>query len=103
MVVMTSSNPTNVLARLREDALPRQRVSTCSVCECGRNAHARCDPGVVGFELQTEPVVEDPQVSVPPASNRVRPDRLHLLRHHADIDLVATVVGEAIEADALVE
>jgi hypothetical protein len=89
--------------------MPRQRVfpaterRKCSVRKCDRHARTRCDPSVVGLKLQTEPVIEDPQISVPAAPDRVRPDHLHLLRHHADIDLVAAIIGEAIEADAVVE
>ena len=58
---------------------------------------------VVGLELQPELVVEDPQVSIAAAHDRLRHDRLHFLRHHADIGLVAAVVAEAIEAKAIVE
>ena len=71
--------------------------------ERGRDPSAGCDPLVVCHELQTELVVEDAQISVTAAHNRIRPDGLHLLRHHADIDLVAAVVAEAIESEAIVE
>jgi len=44
-----------------------------------------------------------PEGAVPAAADRIRHDDLHLLRHHADIGLVAAVVAEAIEAKAVVE
>src|SRR5215475_16218705 len=69
----------------------------------GRNPCARRQPLLVGLELDAEPVIEDPQIAVATAHDRVRHDRLHLLRHHADIGLVAAVVAEAIEAEAVVE
>src|SRR5271154_1911999 len=71
----------------------------------GRNRHprSRCQPFVVGLERQTDLVVENPQIAVSAAHDRSRHDSLHLLRHHADIELVAAVVGEAIEAKAVVE
>jgi len=37
------------------------------------------------------------------AHDRIGPDRLHFLRQHADIGLVAAVVDEAIEAQAVVK
>src|SRR5262245_13653155 len=69
----------------------------------GRNPCARRQPLLVGLELDAEPVIEDPQVAVAAAHDRFRHDALHLLRHHADIGLVAAVVAEAIEAEAVVE
>src|SRR6266545_1466377 len=45
----------------------------------------------------------DPQVAVRAADDRRRHDCLDLLRHHADIDLVAVLVGEAVEAEAVGE
>src|SRR5215510_4598722 len=69
----------------------------------GRDPRTRCDPLIVGLELEAEPIVEDAQVAVAPAHDCLRHDRLHLLRHHADIGLVAAVVAEAIEAEAVVE
>ena len=69
----------------------------------GWDPRAGCYPLVVCHELQTELVVEHAQISVTAALNRVRPDRLHFLRHHADIRLIAAVVAEAIEAQAVVE
>src|SRR5262245_50256439 len=69
----------------------------------GRNPCSGCDPSVVGFERHPKLVVEDSQVAVATTYDRIRPDRLHFLRHHADIGLVAAVVAEAIEAEAIVE
>ena len=70
-----------------------------------RNRHprSRCQPFVVGLERQTDFVVENPQIAVPATHHRCRHDGLHLLRHHADIEFLAAVVGEAIEAEAVVE
>src|SRR4029450_13849076 len=64
---------------------------------------ARCDPLLVGLELQAELVVEDLKIAVPAAHDRLRHDRLRFLRHHADIDLVAAVIAEAIEPKAVVQ
>src|SRR5262245_60539710 len=69
----------------------------------GRDPRTRCDPLIVGLELEAELIVEDAQVAVAPAHDCLRHDGLHLLRHHADIGLVAAVVAEAIEAEAVVE
>src|SRR5262245_6165645 len=69
----------------------------------GRDACARRDPLLVGLELHPKPLVEDPQVAIATAHDRVWHDGLHLLRHEADIGLVAAVVTEAIEAEAVVE
>src|SRR5262245_7736785 len=69
----------------------------------GRDPRTRCDPLIVGLELEAEPIVEDAQVAGAPAHDCLRHDGLHVLRHHADIGLVAAVVAEAIEAEAVVE
>src|SRR5450631_3164529 len=68
-----------------------------------RNPRARCDPVVVGLEGQAKLVVEDPQIAVPTADNRLRHDRLHFLRYDADIGFVAAIVAEAIEPEPVVE
>src|SRR5215212_12164334 len=62
----------------------------------------RC-PLVVGLELQVELVVGDPQIAVAAAQYRRGHDCLDLLRHHADIGLVAAVVAEAVEAEAIIK
>src|SRR5215218_4143034 len=64
---------------------------------------ARRGPLVVGLKLDAERVVRDPQVTIAPTHHRGRHDRLHFLRHHANVGLVAAVVGEAIEAEAIFE
>src|SRR5207237_10697850 len=48
-------------------------------------------------------IVEDPQIAVAAAHHRRGHDRLDFLRHHADIGLVAVIVAEAVEAEAVVE
>ena len=58
---------------------------------------------IVGLEDHAELVVEDPQIAVSIARNRVRHDGLHLLRDHPDIGFIAAVVIEAIEADTVVK
>src|SRR5947209_15460621 len=69
----------------------------------GRDMSARRGPLVVGLELQAELVVEDPQIAVAAAQYRRGHDCLDFLRHHADIGLVAAVVAEAVEAEAVIE
>ena len=64
---------------------------------------ARRDPPVVGLELQAELLVQDLKVAVPTAHDRLRHDRLHFLRHDADIGSVAAEITEAIEPKAVVE
>src|SRR6266849_5132268 len=64
---------------------------------------ARRDPLVVGLELQAELVVEDAQIAIAAAHHRRGHDCLDFLRHDADIDLVAVIVAEAVEAEAVVE
>src|SRR5215471_10479583 len=64
---------------------------------------ARCDPLVVSPELQAELVVEDLKVAVSAAHDRLRHDRLHFLRHDADIDSVTAVIAEAIETKAVLQ
>src|SRR5712671_642733 len=69
----------------------------------GWDMSARRGPLVVGLELHAELVVEDPQIPVAAAQYRRGHDCLDFLRHHADIGLVAAVVGEAVEAEAVIE
>jgi hypothetical protein len=57
----------------------------------------------VGLEFHAELVVENAEIAIAAAHDRIRPHPLHVLRHHADIGDVAAFVGEAIEADAVVE
>src|SRR5262247_3824239 len=58
---------------------------------------------LVGLKLDPELFIVDSQVAVAAAHNGARHDRLHLLRHHADIGPVAAVVAEAIITDAVAE
>src|SRR6185436_775655 len=62
---------------------------------------ARCDPLLVGLESKAELLVEDPQVSVATTSHRLRCNLLHLVRHDTDIGLLAVVVAETIEIQAI--
>src|SRR5215470_6494609 len=69
----------------------------------GLNPRTGRDPLLVRHELHADFVVEDAQISITAAHNSVRPDGLHFLRHYADIGLVAAVIAEAIESQAIVE
>src|SRR5215471_16080681 len=69
----------------------------------GRDPRTGSDPLVVRLELQAELVIEDPQIAVPAARNRLRHDDLHFLRHDADVGFAAAVIAEAIKAKAVVE
>src|ERR1700719_5317583 len=62
---------------------------------------ARGHPLVPGLEARAKPAVVDPQIAVTTPADRVRPYRLHLLGHHADIDLIAPIVLKAIQANAV--
>src|SRR6478735_5720081 len=68
----------------------------------GWNPCTGSNPLIVSLELQPELVVEDTQVAIVAPDDRVRRNDLHLLRHHADIGLVAAVVAETIEPEAIV-
>ena len=68
-----------------------------------RHLRARRNPLPVGLESHTDPVVVDPQVSVPAAHNGLRRDFLHFLRQYADIDLVRAIVGKPIKSDAVAQ
>src|SRR5262249_32208553 len=61
---------------------------------------ARTQPAFPGLERRPDPAVVDAEVAVGLPHDRVGPDRLHLLRQHADIDLIGPKILEAIEADA---
>src|SRR5437588_6103240 len=62
---------------------------------------ARGHPLVPGLEPRAKPAVVDAQIAVTTTADRIRPYRLHLLGHHADIDLIAPIVLKAIQADAV--
>src|SRR5260370_14523608 len=68
-----------------------------------RDPCARCNPVVIRLEGQAEPVVENRQIAIPITGDRLRHDCLNFLRHYANIGVVAAVVAEAIEAEAIVE
>jgi hypothetical protein len=57
----------------------------------------------VGLEPHADFVIEDAQVAVRTALDRIRPNNLHFLRHDADVRLVAAVIGKPVEAKAVVE
>lgn len=63
----------------------------------------RCDPLLVGLELQSKLWVVDQQISVAPALHRHGEHCLHFLRHDADVDLVAAVVAETIETKSVIK
>src|SRR4051812_34333845 len=69
----------------------------------GGNARARSDPLIVGLELDAELIVPNAQIAVVGADHCIRSDELRLLRHDADIGLVAAVVAEGIDPKAFVE
>jgi hypothetical protein len=79
--------------------LPALLLGWCA----SRDMSARRSPLIVGLELHAEHVVRDSQVTVTAAQHRCGHNRLHLLGHHADIGLVAAVVSEAVEAEAISE
>src|SRR6266699_3821583 len=68
-----------------------------------RDLCAACKPAAIGTKLQPELLVVDPQVTVAAARHRVRHHALHLLRHHADIGLLAAEIAEAVIAEAVGE
>src|SRR5947209_3096489 len=81
----------------------RQQFKSVPDRRAGRNLRAGREPLIVGLELQAELVIEHPQRAVAAAHDRIGHYSLHFLRHHADIGLVAAIVAEAIEAEAVVE
>ena len=64
---------------------------------------ARREPLVIGLVLQADLVVKHPQIAVPAAHDRFRHDRLNLLRHDADVGLVAADIAEAIKAQTVIK
>src|ERR1700722_4807148 len=85
---------------------PQLKVTPTSPCmppHSVRNLRSRSEPVRIAFERHTELVVVHTQIAVAAARDRFRHDLLHLLGHDADIGLVAAVVAEAIEAEAVVE
>ncbi len=58
---------------------------------------------VIRLEGQAELVVEDPQIAISIAGDRLRHHRPHFLCDDADVGVVAAIVAEAVEADAVVQ
>src|SRR5271154_578095 len=65
---------------------PRSRWNLCAAGE----------PVAVGAEFQPELVVVNPEIAVAAVRHGVRHYRLHLLRNHAYIGLVAPEIAEAV-------
>src|SRR5262249_49684141 len=68
-----------------------------------RHPCARCDPPLVGLELEAELLVEDPQVAVATAHDRTRRDRQHVRANPAYVAVADRERGEAEEAEAVGE
>src|SRR6185295_13485576 len=62
-----------------------------------------CDPIVVSAERQAKPVIMHAQIAVAAARDCIGPDHADLLRHHPDIGLLASVIGKAIVAQAILQ
>ena len=58
---------------------------------------------LIRLKLDAKLVIENAQGSVVVTYDGLRHDRLHFLRHHADIHAVAAVIAEAIVAEAVSE
>jgi hypothetical protein len=81
----------------------RISFSRLSVRDYSLDPRTRCDPLVVGLELHTDLVVVNPQIAVAASHDRFGHERLHLLRHNADIGSAAAVISKAIDANTVVE
>jgi hypothetical protein len=57
----------------------------------------------VALENQPKTVVTDPQIAIAALQDGAWYDFADFLRDHADVDFVTAGVGEAIEAEAVVE
>jgi hypothetical protein len=68
-----------------------------------RLAAAQGNPLVPRLHAHSEASIVDAQEPVTAAQDGVGPNGLHLLRHHADIDLTAPQIAEAIERKAIAE
>ena len=66
-------------------------------------AHPRQPIDHRGLELHPNHVAEDLEITVAPAHHGAWQDALHLLCHHTHVGLVAAVIGEAVEAEAIGE
>jgi hypothetical protein len=58
-------------------------------------------PIAIAAELKTELLVEDPEIAVTASRHGLRHHRLHLLRDHADVSLVAAEIAEPIVAETI--
>jgi hypothetical protein len=67
-----------------------------------RQPAAGCSPIVVGSERQSQPFVRHPKIAVAADSDRIGSYGSDFLRNHSDVDLLATVVGEAVVTEAVV-
>jgi hypothetical protein len=53
------------------------------------------------LELDSKFVIVDAEVAIPVADYRLRHHRLHFLRYHADVALIAAIIAEAIVTKAI--
>ena len=60
-------------------------------------------PPFISLEFEAELAVVDAEITILAALDRIRPHQLYLLRHHADVGMVAADITEAIIAEAVVE
>ena len=67
-----------------------------------RQPAAGCCPSVIGSERQSEPFVRHPKIAITANSDRIGSYGSDFLCNHSDIDLLATVVGEAVITEAVV-
>src|SRR5690242_6500321 len=77
--------------------------SVASDARTVRQCPAGGEPILVSLHPQAETAVKDAQIAVLAAHHGIGPDRFDLLRHYADIALMAAIVGEAVEAKPIVE
>ena len=68
-----------------------------------RNSRAASEPIPVGKELDSEPAIIDPEITIITARHCPGHHRLHFLRDDADITLGAAEVAEAVIAEAVVQ
>src|SRR5262249_50439287 len=93
-------------SRLRCERVKRDIMAVSSSVrqQCaGRHACARGNPLPEGWKRPPDPFEKNHEKPGAPAHHCFGHHRLHLLRHHTHIGAVAAVVGEAIEAEAVVE
>src|SRR5215470_924098 len=71
--------------------------------KAGRYDGAGREPTIIRLELHAENVVANPQVTIAATQHRFGHHGLNFLCDHTDVGLVAAIVAEAIEAEAVVE